>query len=420
MLRSLASAPWCSCYRSQLGFPTSARERDRALVVPIRYEQGAHVLLTRLVALAFLLVLLACSRGGDALPGLGINVGETSVSGLSAGAYMAGQLQVAHSEQIVGAGIVAGGPFGCAESQANNLLPTIANNLSQAFEECLNGRGIPNTAALVERAKGLAAAGEIDPLADLSKDRVYLFSGGKDRVVDRSVVEAAKRFYIDAGVPQENVALMTRDDAGHSILTNDTGNACGLSASPFVSDCDYDQSGAILQWIYGELNAPAERPKGRFLIFDQSPYAETGNGLSSEARGLHSSSLHRPKRLSRAHRLTWLRAKSRSGGHDFYRGLRALHDGLIPIVSLSFSRKSRPASSIPRRVGIGGATPERISSQRRHHKLLRSGEWLSDLGAVGRPQTSRQISKIEKVTCSGYAGTRLPNQRYSRRRRRAD
>ena len=58
---------------------------------------------------------------------------------------MAGQLQVVHSEQIVGAGIVAGGPFGCAESRANNLLPSIANNLSQAFENCLNGRGIPNT-----------------------------------------------------------------------------------------------------------------------------------------------------------------------------------------------------------------------------------------------------------------------------------
>jgi poly(3-hydroxybutyrate) depolymerase len=239
-------------------------------------------LLTRLIALAFVLVLLACSRGGDALPGLGINIEETSVSGLSAGAYMAGQLQVAHSEQIVGAGIVAGGPFGCAESQANNL-PSIANNLSQAFESCLNGRGIPNTAALIEQAKGLAAAGKIDPLTNLDRSRIYLFSGGKDQIVDRSVVEAAKRFYIDAGVPQENVALMTRDDAGHSILTNDTGNACGLSASPFVSDCDYDQSGAILQWIYGELNTPAERPKGRFLIFDQSPYAETGNGLSSEA-----------------------------------------------------------------------------------------------------------------------------------------
>ena len=97
---------------------------------------------------------------------------------------MAGQLQVAHSKQILGSGIVAGGPFGCAESQANNLLPAITNNLSQAFEDCLNGRGLPDTGALVERAKGLAAAGEIDPLADLSKDRVYLFSGGKDQVVD--------------------------------------------------------------------------------------------------------------------------------------------------------------------------------------------------------------------------------------------
>jgi poly(3-hydroxybutyrate) depolymerase len=212
----------------------------------------------RLIALAFLSVLLACSRGGEALPGLGIDVAATSVSGLSAGAYMAGQLQVAHSKQIVGAGIVAGGPFGCAENEANSFLPSIAKNISQAFEDCLNGRGIPDATALVERAKGLAKAGEIDPLADLSKDRVYLFSGGKDQIVARSVVEAAKRFYIDAGVPQENVALMTREDAGHSILTTDTGNACGLSASPFVSDCDYDQAGAILKWIYGELNAPAK------------------------------------------------------------------------------------------------------------------------------------------------------------------
>ena len=84
------------------------------------------------------------------------------------------------------------------------------------------GSGIPDATALVERAKGLAKAGEIDPLADLSKDRIYLFSGGKDRIVVRSVVEAAKRFYIDAGVPKENVALMTRDDAGHSFLTNDS------------------------------------------------------------------------------------------------------------------------------------------------------------------------------------------------------
>ena len=27
--------------------------------------------------------------------------------------------------------------------------------------------------------------------------------------------------------------------------------ACGLSEHPYVSDCDYDQAKAILEWIYG-------------------------------------------------------------------------------------------------------------------------------------------------------------------------
>jgi hypothetical protein len=36
---------------------------------------------------------------------------------------MAGQIEVAHSSQIVGAGIVAGGPFACAETEASKLVP---------------------------------------------------------------------------------------------------------------------------------------------------------------------------------------------------------------------------------------------------------------------------------------------------------
>ena len=44
---------------------------------------------------------------------------------------------------------MAGGPYGCAEGQANSFLPSIAKNLSQAFEDCLNGSGIPDATALV-------------------------------------------------------------------------------------------------------------------------------------------------------------------------------------------------------------------------------------------------------------------------------
>ena len=241
----------------------------------------------RLVPLALTVILVACASGGEALPQLGIDIDETSVSGLSAGAYMAGQLQVAHSSDIVGAGIVAGGPFGCAETPGTGLMPTVARNSARALEGCMSDKlrssGIPDVAALVQQAKDLAEAGSIDPLAGLTKDRVYLFSGEKDRIVARSVVEAAQRFYTELGVPKGNITLVTRPDAGHTFLTVDTGNTCETTASPFVSDCDYDQAGAILKWIYGELEPPGKREKGNYIVFDQSPFASgLGHGLSGE------------------------------------------------------------------------------------------------------------------------------------------
>jgi poly(3-hydroxybutyrate) depolymerase len=233
------------------------------------------------------LILAACASGGEALPRLGIDVDKTSVSGLSAGAYMAGQLQIARSSHIVGAGIVAGGPFGCAETPGTGLMPAAARNSGRALEGCMSDKlrssGIPDIAALAQQAKDLAEAGSIDPLTGLTEDRVYLFSGAKDRIVARSVVEAAQRFYTEVGVPKENVTLVTRPDAGHTFLTVDTGNACDATASPFVSDCDYDQAGAILKWIYGELKPPGKQENGKYLVFDQSPFASgIGHGLSSE------------------------------------------------------------------------------------------------------------------------------------------
>jgi hypothetical protein len=241
----------------------------------------------RFVSLALSLILVACGPQVDELPQLGIEISETSVSGLSAGAYMAGQLQVAHSSHIVGAGVVAGGPFGCAETPGSGLMPAAARNVTRALEGCmsdkLRSQGIPDVAALADLTKELAEDGSIDPLTGLAKDRVYLFSGDQDRIVARSVVEAAQRFYEEVGVPEENIALVTRPDAGHTFLTVDTGNSCEASASPFVSDCDYDQAGAMLKWIYGELKPSGDAEHGKYVVFDQSPFASgIGHGLSNE------------------------------------------------------------------------------------------------------------------------------------------
>lgn len=44
------------------------------------------------------------------LPGLALQADEVSVSGLSSGAYMAGQFGVAYSASLSGSAVLAGGP----------------------------------------------------------------------------------------------------------------------------------------------------------------------------------------------------------------------------------------------------------------------------------------------------------------------
>ena len=223
----------------------------------------------------------------EELPRLGIALGQTSVSGLSSGAYMAGQIELAHSKDVVGAGIVAGGPFACAETASTELFPywplVLWQNASQAANECMQvDWGVPDADALAKRAKELALAGKIDPLDGLSDDKVYLFSGNEDQTVRRDVVETAKRFYKAAGVPDASVTLVERE-GGNAFLTEADGTACGLSKEPYVSDCDYDQAKAILEWIYGSIASPAPSPTGQFVTFDQSAFDKTPpDGLAHE------------------------------------------------------------------------------------------------------------------------------------------
>ena len=224
------------------------------------------------------------ARAAEALPKLGAKLAETSVSGLSSGAYMAGQIQVAHSNDIVGAGIVAGGPYACAESASGRLFPfwptAVAQNAQQALNQCMQTNwGEPDPAELAKRAKELADDDGIDPMTGLAGDNVYLYSGSHDQKVTRAVVQAAKRFYEEAGVAASNMTLV-EGDGGHAFITEQGGAACGISETPYVSDCDYDQAKAILAWIYGPLAESAPEPSGRFILFDQTAFG--GDGLADE------------------------------------------------------------------------------------------------------------------------------------------
>jgi poly(3-hydroxybutyrate) depolymerase len=202
--------------------------------------------------------------GGHPLGSYNAPPTETSVSGVSAGAFMALQLTTAFSSTIKGVGVIAGGPFGCAFGSANNAVST-----------CMTGFPPPDVDALLAQAAKLAETRGIDPLSGLAKQKIYVFHGYNDKVVAQAVTDAAVEFYrrsIGSGA-DANIFYQTAISAGHSQVTNAYGSDCDQNAAPFLNNCSYDQAGIILQFIYGRL---AERnnglPSGQLLPFDQGRY----------------------------------------------------------------------------------------------------------------------------------------------------
>ncbi len=215
------------------------------------------------------------------LPALGAARDQTSVSGISSGAYMAGQFQVAHSADVVGAAIIAGGPYGCAESLLADWMwgPSAAFfNMSKAVNGCMLAGmqiwGVPDVASLVKRTERLAAEGQIDPLASVKADKLYLFSGRNDYTVVPLIVARAAEYYRDIGIPIANMKLVADMPAGHAFITEGQGRACELTGAPFVVHCGYDQAGDLLAHIYGQLEPRVAEPAGQYVVFDQKSFAK--------------------------------------------------------------------------------------------------------------------------------------------------
>jgi hypothetical protein len=214
-----------------------------------------------------------------ALPALGAAIDATSVSGISAGAYMAGQFQMAHGKLVRGAAIIAGGPYGCSESVFADSIPgpgTAFLNLSKAMNGCmldlLGAWSVGDPGVLAAKAKQRAGRGEIDPISDVVSDRIYLFTGNNDRTVVSSIVKRAAAFYSKLGVPEANIMLVDNIPAGHAFVTETAGGSCELSETPYVVDCNYDQAGALLEHIYGALQPSSTALQGRYVEFNQRAY----------------------------------------------------------------------------------------------------------------------------------------------------
>jgi poly(3-hydroxybutyrate) depolymerase len=236
---------------------------------------------SRSVALG-LLVTAGCithkADAADKLPAFNAAATQTSISGISSGAYMAVQFAIAWSSIIKGVGVVAGGPFGCSEGSAATALST-----------CMVGEPALDLTELLHRTDGWSRSGSIDPVTNITGQNIYLFSGYNDTVVARSVSDSLRSFYTHyLGHNTSRLFYQTAIGAGHSQVTLTYGNPCQDNGGEYINHCNYDQAGVILQHIYGSL-APPNRTslQGQLLSFGQGEFTapDSPNDNSMDTTG---------------------------------------------------------------------------------------------------------------------------------------
>jgi poly(3-hydroxybutyrate) depolymerase len=234
--------------------------------------------------MALLASAFAITCSGRELPALNVDLAETSVSGLSSGAFMAVQFEVANSAMVKGVGVFAGGPYYCGQDDAIRATTQCSCSLDLPFPTCDVSSTSADVPHLEDVTRASARDGAIDPTDHLADHRVFIFTGGKDSIVPGAIAAQLEEYYRRFAVPAGNINKTVKANAAHTMPTRNYGTSCSVSDTPYMGRCGFDGAHAALSWIYGGLNAPRRGTRrGRFIRFDQkhyvpsvAPFAVTG------------------------------------------------------------------------------------------------------------------------------------------------
>lgn len=173
---------------------------------------------------------------------------------------MAQQFHTAFSSEVSGVGIVAGGPYFCAQ-----------NKMIDALNRCMQTTlGMPTVQASLNEAKKMESQGLIDPVMNMKNSRVFFVSGKRDNTVLPKVVQVAVDTYKAWGVTEDDLIFENTLEMGHAFPTENFGNACPTpSESPFISKCGRDMAGEILTHLMGPLHPKTTPQKSHLYSFDQ-------------------------------------------------------------------------------------------------------------------------------------------------------
>jgi poly(3-hydroxybutyrate) depolymerase len=228
--------------------------------------------MTRQTLTAFGSLLLVAAVQAAPLPALNIDTTKISVSGLSSGGFMANQLGIAHAGTFMGVGVFAGGPYMCAGH---------SNYTACMYNATISDPMLATMQADINNWSGTAN----DPKALIENQKVFLFVGSSDSTVGPNPMIGLRKQYENNGVPAANRVFVQRAGTAHTFPTDfdSTGNnACGSTASPYISNCGYDGAKAVLEHIYGPLNARNNAPAAaNYKPFDQTTYSAGNPGMAS-------------------------------------------------------------------------------------------------------------------------------------------
>jgi hypothetical protein len=174
---------------------------------------------------------------------------------------MAVQMSVAHSSVISGAGIVAAGPYWCAESDA-----------AIALTACMNQSELIDVDVLIAATSYAETLASIDPTRNLKSQRVWLFSGTQDTVVQPGVVRKLEQYY-RYYVPSAQIATEYGVSAEHALVTDHYGRQCSYLGDPFINNCHYDAAGTLLQWTQkSPLKPRVNASRSNVYVINQGQY----------------------------------------------------------------------------------------------------------------------------------------------------
>ena len=193
-----------------------------------------------------------------------------TVSGISSGGYMTGQVHVTHSSSITGAGIVAAGPYYCSQG-----------SYYRAHHICTYNDSALDVGPSINYAKSMSANGLIDPVASLAKSIVYIFSGSIDQLMLPPILKGTHDFY-KAFVPANQITFFNSIPADHTWPTKNLGNPCWYYGRPYVSSCGYDTSGIILTTLLGPLYQGGRSNSSNLFTFPQNKYANLAKDSMDE------------------------------------------------------------------------------------------------------------------------------------------